>query len=60
MTVISEMEHLMERNNWVFQGIDPTFASCKAAGFQKEFALMFHTSKRKYFPSIEPWLESIS
>ena len=46
----------VSRNDHIFQGIQPSIPNCRAI-FKKEFSLVIHRAKKKYFPLIEEWLE---
>lgn len=41
-----------ERNEWIFQGIDPTVTSCRARFFN-ELSLVVHRAKRGHADQIE-------
>jgi len=47
-----------QRNNWLFNGIDPTVDNCKDY-FKTEFAMLLHRAKPTYFPAIEVWLNVV-
>ena len=46
----------VSRNDHIFQGIQQSIPNCRAI-FKKEFSLVIHRAKKKYFPLIEEWLE---
>ncbi|TVU40431.1 hypothetical protein EJB05_13896, partial [Eragrostis curvula] len=47
------------RNDWLFSDIDPTVEDCKRK-FVREFKLLLHRAKKKYFPQIEEWLQNLA
>lgn len=47
------------RNNFIFNRVQPTIQSTKQT-FIHEFAMVLHRAKKKYFPDIEAWLESVT
>ncbi|TVU31706.1 hypothetical protein EJB05_23404, partial [Eragrostis curvula] len=47
------------RNDWLFSDIDPSVDECKRK-FVREFKLLLHRAKKKYFPQIEEWIQSLS
>jgi hypothetical protein len=47
------------RNDWIFSNKDPTVEGCKRR-FINDFRLLLHRAKRKYFPTIELWLDDLA
>jgi len=48
-----------QRNNWLFNEVYPSVQRCKN-NFKKDFSMLIHRAKKKYFPRIELWLQQIS
>jgi hypothetical protein len=48
-----------QRNNWFFNGVEPSVQDCKH-NFKKDFALLIHRAKASYSPEIQEWLEQLS
>ncbi|TVU13198.1 hypothetical protein EJB05_40731, partial [Eragrostis curvula] len=46
------------RNDWIFNGKDPTIQACKDK-FKREFALVIHRAKARYLPQIKEWLQAL-
>jgi hypothetical protein len=48
------------KNDCIFKNEDPTMGACKRK-FIKDFKLLlYRAKKKKYFPTIEQWLEDIA
>jgi hypothetical protein len=47
----------VERNAWIFNGVDPTVQNCKAT-FKRELAMVLHRTK-KHKDDLEIWLSTL-
>jgi hypothetical protein len=47
------------RKDWFFNNIDPTVEGCRSK-FVREFRILLHRAKKRYFPGIEQWLDGIT